>query len=192
MSVISKRHIIKIPSEIKVIYCEKSKLLIMQFNNVVKKVIKLKVKIYFLSEKNLIIVTPYLFNNKSSKSKKSYHSLQGTTISLIKKFVRDVFILTCKKLKLVGVGYKVFEEKSENIKLLNFKVGYSHNLYYKIPENVTIKTSQSTKLFVSGCDSDYVSSVASLLKSFKKPEPYKGKGILYKDEVLILKEGKKV
>lgn len=194
MNFISKRHVIKIPSEINIIYCEKSQLLVITSNQNVKKIIKLKVKVYVLSARNLIVVTPYLFGKTSNILKKNSKHLQGTTAALLKTCLKNVSGLTCKKLKLVGVGYKVFEEISQNNtqKLLNFKIGYSHNLYYKIPQTITIKTHQSTKMFVSGYDSLLVSKVSSLLKSFKKPEPYKGKGILYNDEVLILKEGKKV
>ena len=101
-------------------------------------------------------------------------------------------IKTCKKLKLVGVGYKVFEIAHSNYKLLHFKLGYSHNIYYRIPDNVEIVVSQSTKIFISSYDYTLVSAVSSIIKNYKYPEPYKGKGILYFNESIKLKEGKKI
>ena len=107
---------------------------------------------------------------------------------------KEVSSIDCKKLKLVGVGYKVFTIQTKNlgIKLLQFKLGYSHNLYYKIPTDINIEVRQSTKIFISGFDYNKVSQIAANLKKLKSPEPYKGKGILYFDEIIKLKEGKKI
>jgi large subunit ribosomal protein L6 len=121
--------------------------------------------------------------------------LQGVVGSLIKQSLLEVSIPTCKKLKLVGVGYKVFDPKTQtkdNSRLLHLKLGFSHSIYYKIPKDITINVNQSTKLFISGYNYNKVYRTASVLRSFKTPEPYKGKGILYANEVITLKEGKKV
>ena len=193
MKFVSKRYLIKIPSEIDVLYCEKNKKLVIKTNSFTK-LVALKVKVLIIKEKNVIVVTNLPFKKTSNKLRKQFKSLQGTTTALIKKALHEVYSVTFKKLKLVGVGYKVFDEKfsTTNTKLLHFKLGYSHGIYYKIPEGVLIKARQSTKLFISGHDFDKVSQVTSIIKGCRLPEPYKGKGILRSDEVIQLKDGKKV
>ena len=105
----------------------------------------------------------------------------------------DIQVLKYTKLKLIGVGYKVFENKSNSKNtFLHFKLGYSHSIYYKVPDNLNIHIRNSNKLFISGTNSDFVTKTASIIKSYKVPEPYNGKGILYFDEFLTLKEGKKI
>jgi large subunit ribosomal protein L6 len=194
MKFVSKRHIIKIPSEISILYCENSRILLVK-NKQRQKLINLKVKILILKEKNIIVVTDIPFVRQSNKFKKHFKSLQGAVGSLIKQSLLEVSIPTCKKLKLVGVGYKVFDPKTQtkdNSRLLHLKLGFSHSIYYKIPKDITINVNQSTKLFISGYNYNKVYQTASVLRSFKTPEPYKGKGILYANEVITLKEGKKV
>jgi large subunit ribosomal protein L6 len=193
MKFVSKRYLIKIPSEIDVLYCEKNKTLVIKTSFFTKLVI-LKVKVLIIKEKNVIVVTNLPFSKTSNKLRKRFKSLQGTTAALIKKALHEVSSVTFKKLKLIGVGYKVFESKTltTNTKLLHFKLGYSHSIYYKIPDDVLIKSRQSTKLFISGYDFDKVSQVTAILKSCKLPEPYKGKGILNSGEIIQLKDGKKV
>ena len=192
MKFISNRYSLKIPREISLIYFEKQqKLLIL--NNYVKILIKLQVKIKIIKNKNYIIITdiPFIETSNNLKNKKI---LQGQTYFNIKKNMFNSKRLTSKKLKLVGVGYKVFEINNNNsdYNLLHFKLGYSHNIYFKIPHNLNITTRQSTKLFLSGYNSNLVSRIASIIKNYKYPEPYKGKGILYSDEIIQLKEGKKI
>jgi large subunit ribosomal protein L6 len=194
MKFFSKRHVIKIPSEISVIYCKKKKILLIK-NLSKQKLLKLKVQILILKDKNIIIVTNNSFNTLSNKWKNLFKSLQGTTVALIRQAILEVSSITCKKLKLIGVGYKAFESEmseNKNSKLLHLKLGYSHSLYYKIPKDVIIKIHQSTKLFIFGHDFKKVSQIASILRSCKIPEPYKGKGILHANESIVLKEGKKV
>lgn len=190
MKLISKRYLIKIPDKTLVLYCDQQQQLLILKNN--KKILmKLKVKILFLKKTNYLIVTDLFYNKNSNKYKNTYKSLQGTTVSLIKKAFLDVSVLTYKKLQLVGVGYKVFENNLHK-QLLHFKLGYSHSIYYKIPEGVKIKLLQSTKLFIYGFNSKLVSQTASFIRQFKIPEPYKGKGIRYSNETVMLKPGKKV
>lgn len=191
MTYIPKRFIVKIPSEITVLYNSKTKTLVIKTDKK-QKILNLKVKIFILKEKNLIIVTNIPYYKQSNKLKNLFKSLQGTTIALIKRSFLEVTSITCKKLILSGIGYKVFEETLKNNKFLHFKLGNSHSLYYKIPKNITIKLMQSSQLFIFGYDFKKISQIASVIRSCKKPEPYKGKGILYSNEIIKLKEGKKI
>ena len=193
MKFIPKRYIIKIPSEISIFYSEEKAQLLIS-DKVKKTIYNLKVKLKVIKDKNYIIVTSMPFSKIPNKQKKNKKSLQGSTFFFIKRLIKNFKTTSCKKLNLIGVGYKVFEINSLNdsYKLLHFKLGYSHNIYYKIPINLNIKIRQSNKLFISGYDSNLVSNSSSIIKSYKLPEPYKGKGILYFNESIELKEGKKI
>lgn len=192
MNFVSKRYVIKIPSEICVIYCKKKNFLLIKNKNN-QKLVSLTVQLIILKDKNVIYVTNKSLNESSNKSKKLLNTAQSITVSLIKQALLDVQVITYKKLNLVGVGYKVFDTKTlTQEKVIELKLGFSHNLYYKVPLDVNIKVHQSTKLFISGYNLFKLSQIASDIRKLKIPEPYKGKGILYADEIVKLKEGKKV
>lgn len=193
MKFIPKRYVIKIPSEISFLYFEKQEQLLI-LNDVKKVLINLPVKLKILNNKNCVIISNIPFGEIANKSNKFKKSLQGSTYFFIKKLLKNFKILSYKKLNLIGIGYKVFEVAHKNTaqKLLHFKLGYSHSIYYKVPDNLSIQIRNSNKLFISGTNPDFVTKTASIIKSYKVPEPYKGKGILYFDESLTLKEGKKI
>jgi large subunit ribosomal protein L6 len=90
------------------------------------------------------------------------------------------------------VGYRAFDVDNFENKLLLFKLGYSHSIYFKIPIESQIFCLKRTKLFIHGNSYQDITKIAAFIRSYKKPEPYKGKGILYETEKIILKEGKKV
>ena len=92
-----------------------------------------------------------------------------------------------KNLEIQGVGYRAAVEG----KKLKLDLGYSHSIYYEIPEGITITCDKPTDIAVTGRDKQLVGQVAAEIRSFRKPEPYKGKGIRYKDEYVRRKEGKK-
>ena len=92
-----------------------------------------------------------------------------------------------KTLELVGVGYRA----SLKEKKLNLQLGYSHDINFDIPEGVKITVEKQTTLKINGSDKQQVGMVVSKIKSFRKPEPYKGKGIREKDQYILRKEGKK-
>ena len=132
MKFMSKRYLIKIPSEIDVLYCEKNKILVIK-TSFFTKLVSLKVKVLIIKEKNVIVVTNLPFSKTSNKLRKTFKSLQGTTAALIKKALHEVSSVTFKKLKLVGIGYKVFESKilTTNTKLLHFKLVFILVLHLK-------------------------------------------------------------
>ena len=92
-----------------------------------------------------------------------------------------------KKLELVGVGYRA-QAQGRN---LNLTLGFSHPVVYVAPEGVTIETPSQTEILVKGADKQQVGQVAAEIRAFRPPEPYKGKGIRYSDEVVVRKEAKK-
>ena len=92
-----------------------------------------------------------------------------------------------KILELVGVGYRAALKE----KVLNLQLGYSHDINFDIPQDITIVVEKQTTVKVSGSDKQQVGMVCSKIKSFRKPEPYKGKGIREKGQYILRKEGKK-
>jgi len=108
----------------------------------------------------------------------------------IKKIFTELLNNICIKLKLVGVGYKVSVMNDSN--LLHFKLGYSHSIYFKLPLHLKVEVIKGNRVFISGSSLEKSSSFAAFIRSYKLPEPYKGKGILYVNENIKLKIGKKV
>ena len=117
---------------------------------------------------------------------KEARSLHGLTRTLINNMLIGLTEGYKKSLEIVGVGYKV-EVKGKKIV---FNLGYSHPIYFYPPDGITVSTESATKFSVAGYDKELVGEVAAKLRSFRKPEPYKGKGIKYSDEVIIRKAGK--
>lgn len=117
---------------------------------------------------------------------KENRALHGLTRSLIQNMVTGVQEGYTKTLDIVGVGYRA-ELKGKNL-LMN--LGYSHPIYFMPPAEITLEVTSPTQIKISGIDKELVGLVAAKIRSFKKPEPYKGKGIKYSDEVIVRKAGK--
>jgi large subunit ribosomal protein L6 len=92
-----------------------------------------------------------------------------------------------RKLTLVGVGYKAQAQGST----LNLDLGYSHPISHKMPEGITVQTPTQTEVLLTGFDKQVVGQVAAQIRAYRSPEPYKGKGVRYSDEVVVIKETKK-
>jgi large subunit ribosomal protein L6 len=114
-------------------------------------------------------------------------AMAGTFRALVNNMVVGVSEGFQKKLQLVGVGYRA-QLQGKN---LNLALGFSHPVVYSAPEGVTIETPSQTEIIVSGCDKQKVGQVAAEIRSFRPPEPYKGKGVRYFDERVVRKEAKK-
>jgi large subunit ribosomal protein L6 len=110
----------------------------------------------------------------------------GLTRALLQNAVTGVSTGWRKDLELNGVGYRA----SVSGKKLEVNVGYSHPVHYDIPEGIDIKVEKQTKISVQGADRQRVGQVASVIRGFRPPEPYLGKGIKYSDEVIRRKAGK--
>ena len=113
--------------------------------------------------------------------------MAGTFRSLVNNMVVGVSNGFEKKLTLVGVGYRAQVQGTK----LTLALGYSHPIEYTAPEGVTIEAPSQTEIVVKGCDKQKVGQVASEIRSFRPPEPYKGKGVRYSDERVVRKEAKK-
>ncbi len=114
--------------------------------------------------------------------------MAGTTRSLIQNMVTGVTDGFTRKMQLVGVGYRAQMQG----KTLNMALGFSHPITYVSPEGITIETPSQTEILITGIDKQSVGQVAAEIRAFRPPEPYKGKGVRYDGERIVLKEAKKV
>jgi len=113
--------------------------------------------------------------------------LTGTVRAILANMVKGVTDGFERKLELVGVGYRASMQGKD----LSLALGYSHPIVYVAPEGITISTPTQTEILVQGADKQIVGEVAAKIRAYRKPEPYKGKGVKYSDEVIIRKEAKK-
>jgi large subunit ribosomal protein L6 len=114
-------------------------------------------------------------------------AMAGTTRALVNNMVIGVSAGYERKLQLVGVGYKA-QAKGQ---VLNLALGFSHPIDYELPEGVVAETPNQTEILLKGIDKQLVGQVAAEIRDFRRPEPYKGKGVRYADEVVRRKEAKK-
>ena len=114
-------------------------------------------------------------------------ALTGTLRAIVANMVQGVSQGFERKLELVGVGYRASAQGKD----LNLSLGFSHPVVFKAPEGITITTPTQTEIVVAGADKQLVGEVAAKIRGFRPPEPYKGKGVKYSDEVIIRKEAKK-
>lgn len=119
------------------------------------------------------------------KQSRALHGLSRALINNMVKGVSDGFL---KKLEINGVGFKA----AVTGKTITMSLGYSHPIVYDIPEQIKIVVEENTKILIEGPDKQLVGKVASELRSYYPPEPYKGKGVKYSDEKIVRKEGKTV
>ena len=119
------------------------------------------------------------------KQSRALHGLSRALINNMIKGVSDGFL---KKLEINGVGFKA----AVTGRTITMSLGYSHPIIYDIPEQIKVVVEENTKISIEGPDKQLVGKVASELRSYYPPEPYKGKGVKYSDEKIIRKEGKTV
>jgi len=114
-------------------------------------------------------------------------AMSGTLRALVNNMVNGVTNGFERKLTLVGVGFRAQVQGTN----LNLSLGFSHPIVCKIPEGVSILTPTQTEILVKGIDKQRVGQIAAEIRAYRSPEPYKGKGVRYSDEIVILKETKK-
>jgi len=118
---------------------------------------------------------------------KDANALAGTTRAVVNNMVIGVSDGFERKLELVGVGYRAQAKGS----VLNLTLGFSHPVEYELPAGITAETPSQTEIVLKGCDKQQLGQVAAEVRGFRPPEPYKGKGVRYADEVVVRKEAKK-
>jgi large subunit ribosomal protein L6 len=131
-------------------------------------------------ESGTVVVTP-------ANETKRARMLWGTTRALVNNMVTGVSKGFSVGLEINGVGYRAAVQG----KILNLQLGYSHDINFDIPADVTITCEKPTAITVTGADKQRVGAVAAKIRSFRRPEPYKGKGVKYTTETIRRKEGKK-
>lgn len=133
-----------------------------------------------IGDKTLSVLPPKVVTKETS-------AIWGTTRALIQNAVLGVINIFQKKLEIEGVGYRVAVEGDK----LSLNIGLSHPVKLPIPKGITIVVDKNNSMMISGIDKDLVGRTAAVIRSQKKPEPYKGKGIKYAGEVIRRKDGKK-
>ena len=136
--------------------------------------------IEIIHEENVVRVKP---RNESTQAR----AMWGTTRSLVQNIVTGVDQGFTINLEIVGVGYRAAVAGKE----LVLQLGFSHEVRHLIPEGISIKCERPTAIAVSGSDRQLVGQVAANIREYRKPEPYKGKGVRYENEFILRKEGKK-
>ena len=124
---------------------------------------------------------------KSRSGSRFSAAISGTTRALLANMIEGVTRGFEKKLELKGVGYRAISEG----KKLNLTLGFSHPVVFQVPDDVTVETPSQTEVIVKGNDKQRVGQVAAEIRGFRPPEPYKGKGVRYADERVVMKEAKK-
>ena len=131
-------------------------------------------------EDNTVSVTP---RGKSKRARQQW----GMSRTIVANMVQGVSTGFKKELEISGVGYRA-QAQGNTLKL---NLGYSHEVDFNVPEGVTVTTPKQTEIVVEGTDAQLVGQVAANIREWRAPEPYKGKGIKYKNEYIFRKEGKK-
>lgn len=120
-------------------------------------------------------------------SSREAHAMSGTIRALLSNMITGVSKGFERKLNLVGVGYRAQAQGDK----LNLTLGFSHPVVHQMPEGIKVETPTQTEILIKGLDKQVVGQVAADIRSYRKPEPYKGKGVRYANEVVALKETKK-
>lgn len=131
-------------------------------------------------EENKVVVTP---RGKSKRARQQW----GMSRTIVANMVTGVTAGFRKELEINGVGYRA-QMQGTTLKL---SLGLSHEVNFEVPAGITVTTPKNTQIIVEGTDSQLVGQVAANIREWRKPEPYKGKGIKYVDEYIFRKEGKK-
>lgn len=114
-------------------------------------------------------------------------AMAGTMRALVNNMVVGVTDGFERKLNLIGVGYRAQAQGSK----LNLQLGFSHPVEFEVPQGVTVETPSQTEIVIKGADKQLVGQVAAKIRGYRPPEPYKGKGVRYSDERVVMKEAKK-
>jgi len=126
-------------------------------------------------------------NVKPADDSREANAMSGTIRALVNNMVNGVTKGFEKKLTLVGVGFRAAAQGDK----LNLSLGFSHPVVHQMPQGIKVETPSQTEIVIKGIDRQRVGQVAAEVRAYRSPEPYKGKGVRYADEVVVLKETKK-
>jgi large subunit ribosomal protein L6 len=126
-------------------------------------------------------------NIKAANDSREANAMSGTIRALVNNMVNGVTKGFEKKLTLVGVGYRAAAQGDK----LNLSLGFSHPVVHQMPQGVKVETPTQTEILIKGINRQQVGQVAAEVRAYRSPEPYKGKGVRYSDEVVVIKETKK-
>lgn len=187
---------IKVPKNVKIIFCNKDNILIVIGKNK-KKILELTVKTFLYKptkDQTFIAITLIPISRISNNKIKNLKCTQGQQISSIRKSFLEVSNTMYLRFNLIGIGYRVLlgNVDSNTSNSLTLKLGHSHLIYYSLPKNVKIYSAKYNKFTLFGICGNDITQTKANLRSFRKPEPYKGKGVLYYNEKINLKVGKRV
>lgn len=191
---IKKKIMLKIPKNILLYFCSNNLLTILgpsgTYSIKLKKPIKMIKNLKALNLFELFVkqtkIDFYKLNCKKRKIEKFFF------FKIFKQLISKIIQISKIKLTLIGVGFKAFVLNVSNVLILQLKLGYSHQIFFKIPNYLKVICPKPTKIFIFGKNKEKIFQFFSLIKSYKTPEIYKGKGIFYNNERIVLKEGKKV
>lgn len=124
---------------------------------------------------------------RAAENQPNASAMSGTMRALVNNMVTGVTKGFEKKLTLVGVGYKAQAQGAK----LNLSLGFSHPVVHDMPNGIKVETPSQTEILIKGIDRQLVGQVAAEVRAYRSPEPYKGKGVRYADEVVVIKETKK-
>lgn len=124
---------------------------------------------------------------QAANESKHAAAMSGTVRALVANMVKGVSEGFEKKLQLIGVGYRAQAQGTT----LNLSLGFSHPVVYEMPEGVSVATPSQTEIVLTGADKQAVGQAAAEIRGYRPPEPYKGKGVRYVGEVVVMKEAKK-
>lgn len=185
-----KTYVIKIPKNVAIFYCKTTNFLVVH-GLLGQRALKTSKEFSFISINRNLVLKNECSVFLTKKTKKVIVSSTKTLRTLIKKSILEVSICLLKKLKFIGLGYKFFLIDS-NLNLLHLKLGYSHSVYFYVPSTITLNFNKNTILYFKSNDYYNLTQTLSKIKSNKIPDLYKGKGILYENEIIQLKKGKKI
>lgn len=185
---IVKKNLIKVPKNILVFLCDNNIITLVGPFGIKSLKLKLKIKLF----DKYILITKCLTKNMDNYSEKKLNFLFNFYFLNLKQIIDELSNKLKKKLNIVGIGFRALILNISNSLILHLKIGYSHQIYIKIPKNILVICPKPTQIFLLGNDKKKINQLAVLIKSYKIPEPYKGKGIFYDNESINLKEGKKI
>ena len=145
-------------------YCD-TRYIVIFANSSTRKALTLKTKLIVEKKKRVVKITREPFFGVSNNEKKKLKIVQGTQVSLLKQMLLNISFIFCKKLNLIGVGFRVSKLKKSNLELLHFKLGYSHHIYFKIPKNLKIFCLKPNRFSIIGHSYLFVNQIAALIRS---------------------------